>query len=339
MLPHLNRSLEGPKLFKPRLKLPSPRDITLGGPVTDGSFQNSSTENEVKSARSLHSSNNNARLLASRIITEPASRAQDLVFERSVDSPNNVPQARKRLKFLTSKGLKPLATEVARPRNETPSSVPSKTEIKPGPRRFSLLQKDKEKEKAKVKKLTKSSMTHVSSLKINSPSSYANISKEGELSARSHKEIAYKHHETLEDEAELPTLGPTKHSLKENGAVQAYAANTHKGLVRDYNEDRVAIILNISKPANSKYEGVWPKCSYFAIFDGHGGDSCADYLRDHLHHMIVKNSDFPENPVSALRKGCQEAEEKFLEHADGPNFDIDRSGSCAIIVLIVGKCC
>lgn len=118
-------------------------------------------------------------------------------------------------KELTSKGLKPLVTEVARPRNETPSSVPSKTENKTGPRRFSLLQKEKEKdkEKIKVKKLTKSSMTHASSLKINSPS-YANISKEGELSARSHKEVVYKtHHDTLEDESEIPTLGPTKHSL------------------------------------------------------------------------------------------------------------------------------
>ena len=36
------------------------------------------------------------------------------------------------------------------------------------------------------------------------------------------------------------------------GVVRAYAANTYKGLVRDYNEDRVAIILNIGEPKNYK---------------------------------------------------------------------------------------
>jgi len=25
----------------------------------------------------------------------------------------------------------------------------------------------------------------------------------------------------------------------------------------------------------------------FAIFDGHGGSKCADYLRDNLHQLIV----------------------------------------------------
>ena len=39
-----------------------------------------------------------------------------------------------------------------------------------------------------------------------------------------------------------------KHSLKSNGVIRAYAASTNQGPVRDYNEDRVAIILNIAKP-------------------------------------------------------------------------------------------
>ena len=30
--------------------------------------------------------------------------------------------------------------------------------------------------------------------------------------------------------------------------IKAYAANTHFGLFRNYNEDRVSIILSISKP-------------------------------------------------------------------------------------------
>lgn len=31
----------------------------------------------------------------------------------------------------------------------------------------------------------------------------------------------------------------------------------------------------------------WPKCSFFGIYDGHGGAACADYLRDNLHHNVL----------------------------------------------------
>jgi len=142
-----------------------------------------------------------------------------------------------------------------------------------------------------------------------------------------------------EDEFNIPDIGATKHSLKGSGAVKAYAANTHKGLVRDYNEDRVSIILNISKPATSKYQGVWPACSYFAIFDGHGGETCAEFLRDNLHQMVVRNDSFPLDPVTALERGCAEAEAKFMEKAQSDHLSVDRSGSCAIIVLIVDDMC
>jgi serine/threonine protein phosphatase PrpC len=52
---------------------------------------------------------------------------------------------------------------------------------------------------------------------------------------------------------------------------------------RNYNEDRVAIILNIMKPKAKLYETQWPKCSFFGVYDGHGGNVCADFLRDYLH--------------------------------------------------------
>ena len=43
-------------------------------------------------------------------------------------------------------------------------------------------------------------------------------------------------------------MDETKTSGKRNGLVRAYAANTYRGLVRNYNEDRVAIVLNITQP-------------------------------------------------------------------------------------------
>jgi protein phosphatase 2C family protein 2/3 len=46
----------------------------------------------------------------------------------------------------------------------------------------------------------------------------------------------------------MPDYQPAKFSAKRNGIVAAYGANTNQGIVRNYNEDRVAIILNIMKP-------------------------------------------------------------------------------------------
>lgn len=83
---------------------------------------------------------------------------------------------------------------------------------------------------------------------------------------------------------DLPKLEPSKASNKKNGIIKAYAANTHRGLLRNYNEDRVAIILNMVKPNGKK--GDWPNCSFFAVYDGHGGNKCADFLRDNLHHYV-----------------------------------------------------
>lgn len=69
------------------------------------------------------------------------------------------------------------------------------------------------------------------------------------------------------------------------GAVKAFGANTHDGLVRKYNEDKVSIILNILKPSNLVNES-WPKCSFFGVYDGHGGPNCADFLRDNLYRFV-----------------------------------------------------
>lgn len=32
----------------------------------------------------------------------------------------------------------------------------------------------------------------------------------------------------------------------------------------------------------------WPKCSFFGVYDGHGGNVCADFLRDYLHQLVSK---------------------------------------------------
>ena len=128
-----------------------------------------------------------------------------------------------------------------------------------------------------------------------------------------------------------------KTSSKIMGNIKGYGANTYQGLVRNYNEDRVSIIINMTKPENytKKY---WPKISYFGIYDGHGGSKCADFLRDSLHKIIFSNEYFPENPEKAIKNAFLKAENEFLSTiaVDKKTGTIlDRSGSCAILVIII----
>ena len=131
---------------------------------------------------------------------------------------------------------------------------------------------------------------------------------------------------------------PSKTSSKPMGLIRAYGANTYQGLVRNYNEDRVSIIINMAKPKNYG-KNYWPKTSFFGIYDGHGGNQCSEFLRDSLHKLILNDPNYPENVELAIRNGFKNAEKNFLNtyalDPQDPNNILDRSGSCAVIILIV----
>ena len=46
----------------------------------------------------------------------------------------------------------------------------------------------------------------------------------------------------------LKNFETAKYASKTHGLIISYAANTHQGIQRSYNEDRVSIILNMTKP-------------------------------------------------------------------------------------------
>lgn len=140
---------------------------------------------------------------------------------------------------------------------------------------------------------------------------------------------------------------PTKASQKKCGMIKSYAANTNQGIIREYNEDRVSIILNILKPKSKAHLNIeWPQICFFGVFDGHGGAACADYLRDNLHNFVVQNENFPQFPKEAIIAGFKECERSFLNLVEvaqaraqhsmpGQQVGPERSGSCATVVMIV----
>ena len=135
-----------------------------------------------------------------------------------------------------------------------------------------------------------------------------------------------------------PKLNQGKISSKSFGVITSYAANTHQGIVRNYNEDRVSIIINMNKLSNYKSNIPWPKISYFAIFDGHAGNKCAEYLRENLLRLICSNKFFPENIPEAIKYGFEKADEYFLNNYAIINGQLkDNSGTCGLILLIINN--
>ena len=129
-----------------------------------------------------------------------------------------------------------------------------------------------------------------------------------------------------------------KISNKSYGLIKAYAANTNKGIIRNYNEDRISIMINMNPPNNYINKTKFPKVSYFGVFDGHGGKNCAEYLRDNLLKLICTNKNFPSNINLAIKESFKKADEEFLnKYAIKDGKLIDYSGSCGLFLLIINN--
>jgi len=63
---------------------------------------------------------------------------------------------------------------------------------------------------------------------------------------------------------------------------------------------------------------------------------CSNFLRDNLHHYIIGDPHFPSLPKIAILHGLAKAESEFIDLAKSTG---DKSGSCVLIVLIIGKIC
>ncbi len=139
------------------------------------------------------------------------------------------------------------------------------------------------------------------------------------------------------DDEEI-NLSPGKISSKSFGVIISYAANTNQGIVRDYNEDRVSVVINMNKPKFYNKSTSWPKVSYFGVFDGHAGNKCAEFMRDNLLIYICNNEYFPNDIQNAIKYGFKKIDEDYLKnHAFINNELVDNSGSCGLILLLINN--
>lgn len=75
------------------------------------------------------------------------------------------------------------------------------------------------------------------------------------------------------------------YAIKDNNYIKGVSSLTRQGQVRTENDDRITVLLNISKPENI-YTNKWPFCCFLGVYSGHKGSSCADFLKDNLHNYV-----------------------------------------------------
>lgn len=137
----------------------------------------------------------------------------------------------------------------------------------------------------------------------------------------------------------LGTLGGKKiykwseASGSSHGKATAYGLYSNQGSVRPYNEDRV-YAYHTQLKSEAGYD---VQFSFFAVYDGHGGQSCSKYLSKELHLALIDEPLLIKNPVAALRKHILDLDSKFLNfYLENPsNTEYQRAGSCLNVVVII----
>ncbi|RNE94980.1 protein phosphatase 2C, partial [Trypanosoma conorhini] len=71
---------------------------------------------------------------------------------------------------------------------------------------------------------------------------------------------------------------------------------------------------------------------FFAVYDGHGGTQCAEFLRDNLHTLILSHPDVMTNPEKAVRDGIAKAEADFLTRC--ANGKCESGSTCAVAMIV-----
>jgi hypothetical protein len=142
---------------------------------------------------------------------------------------------------------------------------------------------------------------------------------------------------TVNSLAVLPyTNYPTaEFSSKPFHNISGYACNTYNGKIKNFNEDKVKVQYKVEKTYYVNGQEYKALISYFGIFDGHGGDNCSKYLKKSLDTILFQQSMFPNNVVESVRETFNTVENKFKQFAVQGTKLNDKSGSCAVISLIV----
>ena len=128
------------------------------------------------------------------------------------------------------------------------------------------------------------------------------------------------------------------------GKILAYAVNSYHGIYKTTNEDKTKVILDYKhnkqiKDINGNL--IIPIISYFAIYDGHGGNKCSDFLQEKFDSFLFNSKYFPLYTLQAINEAFLTAEKEFESIAFDyeKNVMLDKSGSCALSAIMINEWC
>ena len=76
----------------------------------------------------------------------------------------------------------------------------------------------------------------------------------------------------------------------------------------------------------------------FGVFDGHGGNKCSNFLKDHLFNNLLNHKEFGKNIEKSVRETFASSDEYYLKSVDNSNYmAVDRSGSCSLVCMMMGR--
>ena len=117
--------------------------------------------------------------------------------------------------------------------------------------------------------------------------------------------------------------------------IKSYASNSYKGLYKKDNDDCVSVNINLKKPDNLDITN-FPEISYFAIFDGHMGNSLSNFLKENFLTFLIKNKNFPKDIRTSILSSLNSLEKQFNKKYNSDLNNIkDESGACIIIILVI----
>lgn len=134
----------------------------------------------------------------------------------------------------------------------------------------------------------------------------------------------------------LPEFDSPKVIMKQYKSIHSFAVTTHKGIVRNYNEDRVSVLLNVQQNLQKDTQ-IEQGDSYclFSIFDGHGGYGCCNFLKDNLHNKLLETCDFKNATTQNLSTIYKQLDYQYIKSAIDGNHKF--SGSCALTIVVGPK--
>merc|ERR1712023_326365 len=100
------------------------------------------------------------------------------------------------------------------------------------------------------------------------------------------------------------------------------------------NEDRATAVLDLLRKFAGKeeeYSGDDEKwCAFFGVYDGHGGDTTSEYLKNHLHVRMAQNL-WKSNTASSIPDVYRKTFKEVDHETD--NYE---AGSCCTTVFLKG---